>query len=1010
VTPLLVRLFSALLLAAAVVLVVAWRRRGAVLHEEASLRLIAVLYLIPALLWLTMNVIARRDAARIILELRGVGVRTEVNGSVASAVGGAKEATPKVAASDIWIGGLPAAMGRRRALAGTIAYEAGDAEQTGRVNILPARPEETSGLIGTSSGIVGAQPVLDGDDVCVRGRCWRYDASGSQFTSGSDTVSLPQRMTKVPGFESLLIELRWSRRAAPSQHTYSVDQLVGKAGAAVDRGIPEYLRSFLFYCDRSVWSPKLCLAVLDPDIAVRHDGQPVFRPTRAAPVKDGERITFYSLPDPAGHFEGGGWIDRRSALIRTGHRSYAVEFDTPEVHSLDIDEFRALHLTNYVSRERPSVALSIGAAELPDRSLFLSSVGQAAAWESIGVIDLPSAFPPGTDGVFRFISAHGESDFRPGQTIWAGLHDLTAFRLYVARPSILLALFFLILQIAKIRIAATAGITVAQALVGGAVELLAGIRMEMGYRVWAMPPHERAGVQLGIFCLVVPAWIYLAAIMPEASRRASRQWTNWRENPRLGVQAGCIFSTVWSFRIFEGPRRWIFVLMPLLALLPYRRLSAAVVRVTRERVARMPALLPFQWAARGRREIAARPWIVAAIVAAGAVMVTLSFVRGTTPLAVPVATAIAGVLAVLSVVFFQRLARGEDVVRARIVSAAAALTAARLLLVALGFKESLSIGGLRIALSIIYVPLCVVLEGFLCVWWWQRLHARRRIEFLDLLVVGAVVGLIWLIPAFVTNDNGLALVNLPPLVALIAVESELLRVRRRFASNVPGRVRFLNRAPLIAAILIAAFALVPIARFVVHFLPVSEERLVSLAAEANFARLLHSATPERLQQVATRKGEDLAVTSAVLQRYINTGLLGYGFGRSDVSPQLGRTALREYAPAVFVAAEWGLFGTLALLLIHGVLAGVGLQFQPWESAARDSRVQTLWAIAGLAVLTLGGASIYMILANFELVLFTGRNVYLFGLDSAADILESVVLLWIFGLATGAAREGSVRWG
>ena len=44
------------------------------------------------------------------------------------------------------------------------------------------------------------------------------------------------------------------------------------------------------------------------------------------------------------------------------------------------------------------------------------------------------------------------------------------------------------------------------------------------------------------------------------------------------------------------------------------------------------------------------------------------------------------------------------------------------------------------------------------------------------------------------------------------------------------------------------------------------------------------------------------------------------------------------------------------------------------------------------MLTFAMAGVYMLLANYGWVLFTGRNVYLFGLDSVSDALESMVLL------------------
>lgn len=51
-----------------------------------------------------------------------------------------------------------------------------------------------------------------------------------------------------------------------------------------------------------------------------------------------------------------------------------------------------------------------------------------------------------------------------------------------------------------------------------------------------------------------------------------------------------------------------------------------------------------------------------------------------------------------------------------------------------------------------------------------------------------------------------------------------------------------------------------------------------------------------------------------------------------------------------------------------------------------------WLVGALALLTFAMAGVYMVLANYGWVLFTGKNVYLLGLDSVSDALESMALL------------------
>ena len=49
----------------------------------------------------------------------------------------------------------------------------------------------------------------------------------------------------------------------------------------------------------------------------------------------------------------------------------------------------------------------------------------------------------------------------------------------------------------------------------------------------------------------------------------------------------------------------------------------------------------------------------------------------------------------------------------------------------------------------------------------------------------------------------------------------------------------------------------------------------------------------------------------------------------------------------------------------------------------------------------------MVLANYGLVLFTGKNIYHLGLDSGSDVVESLVLLGIAAAGLGGV-PGSRR--
>jgi hypothetical protein len=91
----------------------------------------------------------------------------------------------------------------------------------------------------------------------------------------------------------------------------------------------------------------------------------------------------------------------------------------------------------------------------------------------------------------------------------------------------------------------------------------------------------------------------------------------------------------------------------------------------------------------------------------------------------------------------------------------------------------------------------------------------------------------------------------------------------------------------------------------------------------------------------------------------------------------------------------------------------GRSFLPWHAPGRFASPgglalgEAAAATAHLAGLTFGLASLYMILANYGLTLFTGRNAYLLGLDSRADVLESFLLALLFAAGAALVRDEEV---
>ena len=117
-------------------------------------------------------------------------------------------------------------------------------------------------------------------------------------------------------------------------------------------------------------------------------------------------------------------------------------------------------------------------------------------------------------------------------------------------------------------------------------------------------------------------------------------------------------------------------------------------------------------------------------------------------------------------------------------------------------------------------------------------------------------------------------------------------------------------------------------------------------------------------------------------------------------------------PAIFVAGQWGLSGGLGLALVF-VLAGAAALM--WTPGAVDPpgspgragplrEVHLFASLAALAAATLALPSLHMVLANYRLAIFTGKNAYLLGLDSTADVLEAGILILIAAFGAAIARD------
>jgi len=169
-------------------------------------------------------------------------------------------------------------------------------------------------------------------------------------------------------------------------------------------------------------------------------------------------------------------------------------------------------------------------------------------------------------------------------------------------------------------------------------------------------------------------------------------------------------------------------------------------------------------------------------------------------------------------------------------------------------------------------------------------------------------------------------------------------------------------------------------------------------------RLYMLANPSALRDIGVVPSERVAIHYHTLQDYAGSGgLTGTGYLASPIPRHLGDTYLSDLVPMVFVLPELGKLGLLGLALLYLTpLAWLAAAVARWRSAASPLAEQGLW-LAAVALLAVAVPSLYMILANLNLVMFTGKNCALLALNSLSDVLESGALLSLATLGLGLRR-------
>jgi len=286
---------------------------------------------------------------------------------------------------------------------------------------------------------------------------------------------------------------------------------------------------------------------------------------------------------------------------------------------------------------------------------------------------------------------------------------------------------------------------------------------------------------------------------------------------------------------------------------------------------------------------------------------------------------------------------------------------------------------------------------------------RRALQHLPPWLTGIVAFYVFLVLAFlvvavVVGDTGLVLVHvLAPMVSLLVLAVAPPILSRRLGPRIA--VCALALLPLLAVIGANAFpgALVRVVGWGSETPREQMTQLSSTRSQQMF-RLYMLANPDLLSEVGLDPAERVAIQFSTLQSYAKLGgWFGRGFLGTELPRHLGITYLSDLVPMVFVLTEFGKLGLFGLALLY-LLSLVAVPLTARVHDDRDRLAQQGLFIGLAALLAFVLPSLYMLLANLNLVLFTGKNMNLLSLNSLSDVLESGALLGLAVVGLGLRRS------
>jgi hypothetical protein len=327
--------------------------------------------------------------------------------------------------------------------------------------------------------------------------------------------------------------------------------------------------------------------------------------------------------------------------------------------------------------------------------------------------------------------------------------------------------------------------------------------------------------------------------------------------------------------------------------------------------------------------------------------------------------------------------------------AAAFLLGMRLILLLLGFKEGIPLGGSRLALSVVFVPLYLLLHAVVLDRLRDAVEAGGLKRIWQVALCLAWVFSCGMLAGLAVSDLGSFLYLIPAMLVLLVIAGKGVLLGMSHGSEVMESWKSMAKwfgtcATLTLPALLLIVLLVWPKAVMQMVAPGLDSKIAAneeIVTDSTLLRILHSADENYLINFGTDASEAILQDHAIMRNYAERGLDGSGFLGVRVIPAKQVTGMNDNVAAVYLMGQFGFFGALAAAVAYLaiVLAGTG-----WKG--RENMVSFLSAT------TFALVSLYMLAANAGVLPFTGRNMYLWGLNSLGDVLESLVLLGLLAFS------------